>query len=157
MTGSGKGFAPTAIGFVLVLALIIAPVAADKMIREDAINRLGEDYTSLGLGSVGYDGTAESCSDNCLNQPSCNAATFVEWDQSCWLKEIVPPADPESGMTSFVREKTSTSVTVTTGSVETVPVVPATTKAPGLNAYLPSLGALLSLWCESQWGKPDPR
>jgi len=152
MNGSGKGFAPMAIGFVLVLALIIAPVAADKMIREDAINRLGEDYTSLGLGSAGYDGTAESCSENCLNQPSCNAATFVEWDQSCWLKEIVPPATPESGMTSFVREKTSTAVTVTTGAVQTVPVVPAITQAPGFECVFAILGCLVVLMVRKSMG-----
>jgi hypothetical protein len=144
MTGRGKGFAILAIGFVLALALIIAPVAADKMIREDATNRLGEDYTSLGLGSPGYDGTAESCSENCLNQPSCNAATFVEWDQSCWLKEIVPPATPESGLTSFVREKTSTTVTVTTVTQQ-APLVTASTKAPGFECVFAILGCLIVL------------
>ena len=120
MTGSGKGLVALAIGIVLVLVLIITPVAADTMIREDATNRLGEDYTSLGLGTAGYDGTAESCSANCLNQPSCNAATFVEWDQSCWLKEKVPPATAESGMTSFVRQKSSPTVTITTGTGDTM-------------------------------------
>jgi hypothetical protein len=144
MTGSGKRFIPLAIGFVLALALIIAPVAADKMIREDTTNRLGEDYTSLGLGSAGYDGTADSCSENCLNQPACNAATFVEWDQSCWLKEIVPPATPESGMTSFVREKTSTAVTVTTVTQQ-APVVTASTKAPGFEGLFAILGCLVLL------------
>ena len=142
MTGNGKGFAPMAIGFVLVLALIIAPVAADKMIREDAINRLGEDYTSLGLGSDGYNGTAESCSENCLNQPSCNAATFVEWDQSCWLKEIVPPPTAETGMTSFLRQKSSPTVTLTTGAAPTVSTVPGGIKAPGFEFVLAILGCL---------------
>lgn len=142
MTGSKKGLVALAVGMVLVLALIIAPVAADTMIRENATNRLGEDYTSLGLGTAGYEGTAESCSANCLNQPSCNAATFVEWDQSCWLKEIVPPATPESGMTSFLRQKSSPSVTITTGAAPTVSTVPGGIKAPGFDCVLAILGCL---------------
>jgi hypothetical protein len=142
MTGSGKGGFVLAIGIVLVLALIIAPVAADTMIREDATNRLGEDYTSLGLGTAGYDGTAESCSANCLNQPSCNAATFVEWDQSCWLKEIVPPPTAESGMTSFVRQKSSPPVTITTTAAPTVSTVPGGMKTPGFECVLAILGCL---------------
>ena len=44
-----------------------------------------------------------SCRDYCLNQSECKPATFVEMDQSCWLKEMVPPATQEDGMTSFVR------------------------------------------------------
>ncbi|HUW85534.1 MAG TPA: PAN domain-containing protein [Methanoregula sp.] len=129
-------------GMVLVLALIIAPVAADTMIRENATNRLGEDYTSLGLETPGYDGTAESCSANCLSQPSCNAATFVEWDQSCWLKETVPPATSESGLTSFVRQKSSPAVTITTGAAQTVPTESGGTKAPGFEWVFAILGCL---------------
>jgi hypothetical protein len=152
MTGSGNGLIALAIGMVLVLALIIAPVAADTMIRENATNRLGEDYTSLGLGTAGYEGTAESCSANCLDQPSCNAATFVEWDQSCWLKEIVPPATAESGLTSFVRQKSTPAVTITTGAAPTVLVSRTPTEAPGfecVSAILGCLGVLVvrkTLW-----------
>ena len=142
MTGSGNGLIALAIGMVLVLALIIAPVAADTMIRENATNRLGEDYTSLGLGTPGYDGTAESCSANCLNQPSCNAATFVEWDQSCWLKEIVPPATAESGLTSFVRQKSSPAVTITTVSSPNGLHGAWRTKTPGFECVSALLGCL---------------
>jgi len=142
MTGRGNGLVTLAIGMALILALIIAPVAADTMIREEATNRLGEDYTSLGLGTAGYDGTAESCSANCLNQPSCNAATFVEWDQSCWLKEIVPPPTAETGMTSFLRQKSSPTVTLTTGAAATVSTVPGGIKAPGFESVLAILGCL---------------
>lgn len=142
MTGSRRGLVALGVGIVLVLAIIIAPVAADTMIREDATNRLGEDYTSLGLGTAGYDGTAESCSANCLSQPSCNAATFVEWDQSCWLKEIVPPATSESGMTSFVRQKSTPAVPITTVAPPAVSTVPVTTKAPGFEWVLALLGCL---------------
>jgi hypothetical protein len=137
MRGERKGLAALIIGVVLVLTIIIAPVAADTMIREDATNRLGEDYTSLGLGTAGYDGTAESCSQNCLNQLSCNAATFVEWDQSCWLKEIVPPATAESGMTSFVRQKETPAVTVSAGS--------GGIKAPGFECIFAILGCIIVL------------
>ncbi len=142
MTGIGKGLVALVIGIVLVLVLIITPVAADTMIREDATNRLGEDYTSLGLGTAGYDGTAESCSANCLNQPSCNAATFVEWDQSCWLKEKVPPATAQSGMTSFVRQKSSPPVTITTMAAPTVSTVPGGIKTPGFECVSAILGCL---------------
>jgi hypothetical protein len=132
-----KGLAALIIGVVLILAFIIAPVAADTMIREDATNRLGEDYTSLGLGTAGYDGTAESCSQNCLNQPSCNAATFVASDQTCWLKEIVPPATAESGLTSFVRQKETPTVTVSAGS--------GGIKAPGFECLFAILGCIVVL------------
>jgi len=142
MKGSRRGLVAPAVGIVLVLALIVAPVAADTMIQEDTTNRLGEDYTSLGLGTAGYDGTAESCSANCLSQPSCNAATFVEWDQSCWLKEIVPPATSESGMTSFVRQKTTPVIPITTTAPPVVSTVPVTTKAPGFGVILTILGCL---------------
>jgi hypothetical protein len=144
MRGNGKGLAAQVIGMVLVLALI-APVAADMMIREDATNRLGEDYTSIGLGTAGYDGTAESCSENCLHQPSCNAATFVEWDQSCWLKEIVPPATEESGMISFVRQKETPAVTVSAGAGQTVPAVSGGLKTPGFEYLVTLLGCLMVL------------
>jgi hypothetical protein len=144
MKGSTRGFFALAVGMVLVLALIIAPVAADTMIQENETNRLGEDYTSLGLGTAGYDGTLESCSANCLNQPSCNAATFVEWDQTCWLKEIVPPATSESGMTSFVRQKPAPA-TVTTVAPPVVSTVPGGIKAPGFECVFAILGCLAVL------------
>jgi len=142
MTGSRKGLGALACGIVLVLVLIIPPVAADTMIREDATNRIGEDYTSLGLGTPGYDGTAESCSANCLDQPSCNAATFVAWDQTCWLKGTVPPATAESGMTSFVRQKSSPAVTITTGAAPTTSGVPGGIKTPGFECVVAILGCL---------------
>lgn len=142
MKGSRWGLVALPFGMVLVLALVIAPVTADTMIREDTTNRLGEDYTSLGLDTPGYDGTAVSCSANCLSQPSCNAATFVEWDQTCWLKEIVPPATQESGMTSFVRQKSTPSVPVTTVAPPAVSTVPGGIKAPGFGVVLTILGCL---------------
>jgi len=145
MRGKRKGFFDLIIGIVLVLVLIIVPVAADTMIREDATNRLGEDYTSLGLGTAGYDGTAESCSENCLNQPSCNAATFVASDQTCWLKEIVPPATAESGLTSFVRQKETPAVTVSAGAVQTVAGGSGGIKAPGFECIFAILGCLVVL------------
>lgn len=143
MRGDRKGFFSLVIGVVLVLALITAPVAADTMTREDATNRLGEDYTSLGLGTDGYDGTAESCSQNCLNRSSCNAATFVAADQTCWLKEIVPPATAESGLTSFVRQKETPAVTVSAGAVQTVPVGSGGIKAPGFECLFAILGCIV--------------
>ncbi|MCK9591591.1 MAG: PAN domain-containing protein [Methanoregula sp.] len=141
MNGS-KELVALAIGIMLVLAIIIAPVAADTMIRENETNRLGEDYLSLGLGTAGYDGTAESCSEYCLNEPSCNAATFVEWDQTCRLKELVPPPTSESGITSFLRQNSSPSVTGTAAAATTIATVPGQISAPGFDCLLAILGCL---------------
>src|SRR5665647_3649953 len=102
MAGKKNNLVMLACGFVLVFTLIIGPVSADNMTWEDTTNRLGNDYDSLVLGSPGYDGTAVSCRDYCLNQSECKAATWVEMDQSCWLKEMVPPATTEDDMISFV-------------------------------------------------------
>ncbi len=109
MTGKNTRASLWVIGFLLVLALIITPVVADTMTREDGVNRDGNDFASLFPGNAGYNGTPESCSENCLNQPACNAATFVPRDQSCWLKTIVPSATSQISMISFLRVKSTPS------------------------------------------------
>src|SRR5512147_1021958 len=95
---------------LLVLVLCVAPAAADTMIREENIDHDGNDFDSLFPGTTGYAGTAESCRDNCLARANCNGATFVSWDNSCWLKENVPPASEREGMTSFLRQKEGAAV-----------------------------------------------
>jgi hypothetical protein len=96
------------VGMVLVLALVIAPVAGDSMTRENGVDRDGNDYHTLFMGNPGYNGTPESCSENCLTQPACNAATWAAHDQSCWLKQVVPAATTRTGVISFTRVKTQT-------------------------------------------------
>ncbi len=153
MMGKRKRLPILALGMVLVLALVIAPVAADTMTREDGTDRDGNDYTSLFPGTLGYNGTPESCSENCLNQPVCNAATFAARDQSCWLKEKVPVATQRSGMTSFIRQKAGAAGPVTASATQASTAAPAGTPAPvatkkspgfeGIFAVLGCLGILM--------------
>jgi hypothetical protein len=146
MAGKKNNLVMLACGCVLVFTLMIGPVSADNMTWEDATNRLGNDYDSLVPGSPGYDGTAESCRDYCLNQSACKAATFVEMDQSCWLKEIVPPATTEDGLTSFVRVTSAPPATVPVTSLATAPVtLPATQRSPGFELVFSLLGCLVVL------------
>ncbi len=107
---------------------------------------VGNYYDSLVLGSPGYDGTAVSCRDYCLNQSECKAATWVEMDQSCWLKEIVPPATTEDGMISFVRVTSAPTVSLTATPLATAPVtLPATQRSPGFELVCSLLGCLFVL------------
>jgi hypothetical protein len=146
MAGKKNNLVMLACGFMLVVTLIIGPVSADTMTWEDATNRLGNDYDSLVPGSPGYDGTAESCRDYCLNQSECKAATWVEMDQSCWLKEIVPPATTEDGLTSFVRVTSAPTVSPPVTPLATAPVtLPPTQRSPGFELVCSLLGCLIVL------------
>jgi hypothetical protein len=53
MTGKNKRVSLLVISFLFVLALIIAPVVADTMTREDGVNRDGNDFASLFPGNAG--------------------------------------------------------------------------------------------------------
>jgi hypothetical protein len=152
MTGNKRGFILPAAGLLLVLALLIAPAVADTMIREENTDHDGNDYTSLFPGTAGYNGTAESCMENCLNQPACNAATFAARDQSCWLKEKVPVATQRSGMTSFIRQKAGAAGTVMitpaqagAGNAEGSPAPVETKKTPGFGWTAAVMGGLAAL------------
>jgi hypothetical protein len=134
---TGKLFAA---GILLILALIIAPAAADTMVREDNTDHDGSDYTSLFPGTAGYNGTAASCMENCLNQVSCNAATFAARDQSCWLKEKVPVASQRSGMTSFIRQREGATGPVTASATQAGTAAPAGTPAPAATSKSPGFG-----------------
>lgn len=143
---TGKLFAA---GILLILALIIAPAAADTMVREDNTDHDGSDYTSLFPGTAGYNGTAASCMENCLNQVSCNAATFAARDQSCWLKEKVPVASQRSGMTSFIRQREGATGPVTASATQAGTAAPAgtpahaaTSKSPGFGWVATAIGCL---------------
>jgi hypothetical protein len=152
MTGKKRGFLLQATGMLLVIILLIAPCAADTMVREENTDHDGSDYTSLFPGTPGYNGTAESCSENCLNQASCNAATFAARDQSCWLKEKVPVATQRNGATSFIRQKTGAASPVTVSPTQAgagnaggsqAPV--ATKKSPGFGWTTTVIGGLCVL------------
>lgn len=141
-----------AAGIVQVLALITAPVSADAMIREDNTNHDGNDYTALFPGTAGYNGTPESCMENCLNQPACNAATFAARDQSCWLKENVPVATQRGGATSFIRQKGGAAGTVTASTTQAGAGIPAVSapavgakKTPGFGMAAAIIGCLSAL------------
>jgi hypothetical protein len=140
MTGTERGFLLTVAALLLVAALLIAPAAADTMVREDNTDHDGSDYTSLFPGNAGYNGTAESCSENCLNLASCNAATFASRDNSCWLKEKVPVASQRSGMTSFIRQKEGATGPVTASATQAGTAVPAGTPAPAATKKSPGFG-----------------
>jgi len=105
------------LGIVLLLVILIVPVAADTMRTESGTNRNGNDYanytfeycTSMGSmvftcpSGLTYGGTASECSNLCLGQALCVAATYVQGDKTCWLKSSLPAASPNPGMTSFVK------------------------------------------------------
>jgi hypothetical protein len=140
MTGNRHEFFFSAAALLLVLVLLIAPAAADTMVREENTDHEGNDYTSLFIGTAGYNGTAESCMENCLNQASCNAATFAVRDQSCWLKENVPVANPRNGMTSFLRQKEGAAGPVTAYATQAGTATPARTPAPASTQKSPGFG-----------------
>jgi hypothetical protein len=131
----GSKLAWTAIAIVLMLVFIIAPVAADRMVREDGTDHDGKDYNTLFPGSPGYNGTAEGCSEGCMNDAACNAGTFNPRDQSCWLKQVVPAASARPGVTSFLKVQ---------GNAEAMPAAtaPTTKKSPGFEASIAVLGCL---------------
>jgi len=143
---TGKLFAT---GILLMLALLIAPVAADTMIREENTDHDGYDYKSLFSGDPGYNGTPESCMENCLNQPECNAATFASRDNSCWFKKDIPVATQRTGATSFLRQKEGASGPVTASATQAgaaaptgTPAPAATKKSPGFEWTAAAIGCL---------------
>lgn len=152
MTGTERGFLIPAAGMLLIFALLIAPAAADTMVREDNTDHDGNDYSSIFPGTAGYNGTAESCMENCLNQASCNAATFASRDNSCWLKENVPVATRRSGATSFIRQKAGAAGTVTASTTQAGAGIPAASvpamgakKTPGFGMAVAMIGCLSAL------------
>lgn len=139
MMGNTTRRAGTALAVVLVLAFVIAPVAADTMTREDGTDHDGSDYNTLFPGSSpGYGGTAESCSAACLSDPSCNAATYLARDQSCWLKQTIPPATARTGVVSFVRVKGEAQSPQSATTAQPV----ATTKSPGFETLAAIIGCM---------------
>ena len=140
MTGKNRGAVLPVACIVLVLALVVAPAAADTMVREENTDHDGNDYKTLFPGTDGYNGTPESCMENCLNLASCNAATFASRDNSCWLKENVPAATQRSGATSFIRQKEGASGPVTAMATQAGVAVPAGTPAPAATKKSPGFG-----------------
>lgn len=126
-------------GILFVLALLIVPAAADTMVREENTDHDGNDIDSLFPGSAAFNGTAESCMENCLARADCNGATFVARDNSCWLKENVPPASEREGMTSFIRQKEGAGAGPAPVS-QAGSAAPATTQAPAATKKSPGFG-----------------
>ena len=137
MTGNVRNFLLRVAGILIILVLLIGPVAADTMIREENTDHDGNDYSTLFPGTSMYNGTPESCMENCLDQPECNAATFASRDQSCWLKKNVPVATQRTGMISFVRQKDGAAGPVTASITQAVPADPAGTPAPAATKKSP--------------------
>jgi hypothetical protein len=136
MTGKQTRLAGIAVVVLLVLAFIIVPVAADRMTREEGTDHDGNDYNTLFPGSPGYEGTPDSCSAACLNDPACNAATYLPRDQSCWLKQTVPAATARPGVTSFVKVRGDAEPT------QAAPSAATTKKSPGFEVLAGVLGCL---------------
>ncbi len=130
MTGNDRDLLLRVAGILIILVLLIVPAAADTMIREENTDHDGNDYSTLFPGTSMYNGTPESCMENCLGQPECNAATFVLRDQSCWLKKNVPVATPRTGVTSFVRQKDGAAGPVTAAATQAGTAAPAGSPAP---------------------------
>ncbi|NMB78793.1 MAG: hypothetical protein GYA23_06820 [Methanomicrobiales archaeon] len=124
--------AGTFVAIVLLLSVVIAPVAADSMTREDGTDHDGSDYNTLFPGSPAtYGGTAESCAAACLSDTTCNACTYLARDQSCWLKQTVPPASPRTGVVSFVKVRGEARA----NQAERPPEEPTPAKSPGFTAF----------------------
>jgi len=140
MTGNVRDVFLRAAGILIILVLLIAPAAADTMVREENTDHDGSDYSSIFPGTSGYNGTAASCMENCLNQASCNAATFAARDNSCWLKEKVPVATQRTGMTSFIRQKEGAGGPVTASATQAGTAAPAGTPAPVATKKSPGFG-----------------
>jgi hypothetical protein len=140
MTGNEKDFLLRVAGIFIILVMLIAPVAADTMIREENTDHDGNDYSTLFPGTSMYNGTPESCMENCLGLPECNAATFASRDQSCWLKKNVPVATQRSGMTSFLRQKEGAAGPVTASATQAGTAAPAGTPAPAATRKSPGFG-----------------
>ena len=132
-------------GMLIILVLLVAPVGADTMIREDNTDHDGNDYQTLFPGNSMYNGTPESCMENCLADPGCNAATFASHDQSCWLKKTVPVATARTGMTSFIRQRDGASGPVTPSATQAVTTAPAGTPAPAATQKSPGFGWALAV------------
>jgi len=137
MTGNEREILLRVAGILMILVLLIAPVAADTMVREENTDHDGNDYTTLFPGTSMYNGTPESCMENCLGQPECNAATFASRDQSCWLKKNVPAATQRTGMTSFIRQKEEATGPVTASATQAGTAAPAGTPAPAATKKSP--------------------
>ena len=132
-------------GILLVLALLIAPVAADRMVIEEGTDHDGNDYETLFPGSSMYNGTAPGCAEACLSEAVCNACTFKPRDQSCWLKQVVPPATARPGVTSYLKVRGEAQATQAPPAATTAPAVPAqpaptTKKSPGFEVALAIIG-----------------
>jgi hypothetical protein len=149
MTGNVRDFLLRVAGILIILVLLIAPAAADTMVREENTDHDGNDYTTLFPGTSMYNGTPESCMENCMGQPECNAATFASRDQSCWLKKNVPVATQRTGVTSFIRQKEGAAGPVTASATQAGTAVPpgspapvATKKSPGFEWVAAVIGCL---------------
>lgn len=130
---------------LLVLVLLIAPVAADRMVQEDGTDHDGNDYQTLFPGSSMYNGTAPGCAEACLNDAVCNACTFNPRDQSCWLKEVVPAASARPGITSYVKvrgdeQATPAAPAAKATQAEQPPMEPRPTESPGFEFALAITG-----------------
>jgi alpha-2-macroglobulin len=140
MTGNVRDFLLWTAGILILLVLLIAPVAADTMVRQENTDHDGDDYTTLFPGTSTYNGTPESCMENCLGQPECNAATFASRDQSCWLKKTVPVATQRTGVISFVRQKEGAAGPVTSSATQAGIAAPAGSPAPAATKKSPGFG-----------------
>jgi PKD repeat protein len=92
-------------GVLLAVALLASPVAAATMTEYLDTNLEGGDYLTVAAPAK------EDCSNACLNDQNCLAATWVfrEFSQpSCWLKNSVPAKTPHSNqyliMHSYIKE-----------------------------------------------------
>jgi PKD repeat protein len=97
-------------GIVLALVILAAPVHALAVMHEFLNTDLpGSDYKTFASPAK------EDCSNACLNDIPCKAATWVHavnQEPVCWLKNVVPPKTPYPGdMTrvihSYIKEDVS--------------------------------------------------
>jgi len=103
---TGKKWMLMLAAMVLLISILVMPVAAVTMTEYLNTNLDGGDYQTIAAPAK------EDCSNACLNDPNCLAATWVHRvssEPSCWLKNTVPPSTPFPGgmtlvMHSYIKE-----------------------------------------------------
>jgi len=66
---------------------------------EIGVNRQGNDFDAFGI----HTDNEQLCAEECRNQASCKAMTYVKSKSRCWLKAAVPPPTADADMVSAIK------------------------------------------------------
>jgi hypothetical protein len=73
------------------------PLAAQELSEEHGVNRRGNDYSSFDARDV------QECKRSCARDSRCESYAFNNLKSICYLKDRVPSAERDSGVTSGVK------------------------------------------------------